>query len=102
MVEGEMHADTALDTVLRERVFPNSRLRGQPNLFIMPNIDAAHITFSTAKILGDGLPIGPIMVGLAKPAHILTTSVTARGLVNMTGITVVEAQAHATAQQALI
>ena len=100
MVEGEMHADTALDMALRERVFPNSRLHGQPNLFIMPNIDAAHITFSTAKMLGDGLPIGPIMVGLAKPAHILTTSVTARGLVNMTGITVVEAQARATAQQA--
>lgn len=103
IVEGEMHADTALDTALRERVFPNSRLEGPANLFIMPNIDAAHIAFSTAKMLADGLPLGPILIGVAKPAHILTTSVTARGLVNMTGIAVVEAQSHeAAAQQSLI
>ncbi|MEQ8665810.1 MAG: NADP-dependent malic enzyme [Rhodospirillales bacterium] len=102
MVEGEMHADTALDVALRERVFPNSRLEGAPNLFIMPNIDAAHIAFGTAKMLADGLPLGPILIGVAKPAHILTPSVTARGLVNMTGVAVVEAQSHSTAQQSFI
>lgn len=94
MVDGEMHADTAMDAVLRQRVFPESRLEGAANLFIMPNIDAAHIAFSTSKMLADGLPLGPILVGAAKPVHILTISATARGLVNMTGIAVVEAQAR--------
>jgi len=94
MVDGEMHADTALDPELRDRVFPDSRLTGSANLFIMPNVDAAHIAFSTAKVLAEGLPLGPIMIGVAKPAHILTISCTARGLVNMTGVAVVEAQAR--------
>ena len=94
MVDGEMHADTALNPMLRERVFPDSRLEGSANLFVMPNIDAAHIAFGMAKELADGLPLGPIMIGGAKPAHILTVATTARGLVNMTGVTVVEAQAH--------
>ena len=102
MVEGEMHADTALDTVLRERVFPNSRLNGPANMFVMPNVDAAHIAFNTAKQLADGLPLGPIMIGAAKPVHVLTTSVTARGIVNMTGVAVVEAQEREHAQRLML
>ena len=88
-VDGEMHGDSALDTVLRERVFPHSRLKGQANVLIMPNLDAANIA---SKLIADALPVGPILIGAAKPAHILTPTVTARGVVNMTAVAVVEAQ----------
>ena len=90
MVEGEMHADSALDEDLRNRVFPDSLLEGQANLFVMPNIDSAHIAFSMVKKIADGLVIGPILIGVAKPAHILTASVTARGIVNMAAIAAAE------------
>ena len=90
MVEGEMHADSALDEDLRNRVFPDSLLKGQANLFIMPNVDAAHIAFSMIKKIADGLAIGPILIGAAQPAHILTSSVTARGIVNMAAIAAAE------------
>ena len=90
MVEGEMHADSALDEDLRNRVFPDSLLKGQANLFIMPNVDAAHIAFSMIKKIADGLVIGPILIGAAQPAHILTSSVTARGIVNMAAIAAAE------------
>jgi malate dehydrogenase (oxaloacetate-decarboxylating)(NADP+) len=88
-VDGEMHADSALDATLRERVFPNSRLKGQANVLIMPNLDAANMA---SRLIGDALPVGPILMGAAKPAHILTPTVTARGVVNMTAVAVVEAQ----------
>ena len=88
-VDGEMHADSALDAVLRERVFPHSRLKGQANVLIMPNLDAANMA---SKLIADALPVGPILMGAAKPAHILTPTVTARGVVNMTAVAVVEAQ----------
>ncbi|MBT4889967.1 MAG: NADP-dependent malic enzyme [Rhodospirillales bacterium] len=91
MVDGEMHADNALDDELRERMFPNSNLKGVANLFIMPDQDAAHIAFSMVKKIADGLVIGPILIGAAKPAHILTASVTARGIVNMAAIAAAEA-----------
>jgi malate dehydrogenase (oxaloacetate-decarboxylating)(NADP+) len=91
-VEGEMHADAALDEAVRERVFPNSRLSGQANLLIMPNLDAAHIAFSLVKSVGEGLPVGPILIGARAPAHILTSTVTARGVINMSAIAVVDAQ----------
>jgi len=91
-VDGEMHADTALSGLIREKVLPGSRLKGEANLLIMPNLDAANIAFQFAKVLGDALPVGPILMGAAKPAHVLTSSVTARGIVNMTAIAVVEAQ----------
>ena len=91
-VEGEMHADAALNLVARERIFPNSRLGGSANLLVMPNLDAANIAFNLLKELGEGLPVGPILVGTAAPAHVLTSSVTARGIVNMTAVAVVDAQ----------
>jgi malate dehydrogenase (oxaloacetate-decarboxylating)(NADP+) len=91
-VDGEMHGDTALDPILRERVFPQARLKGRANVLIMPTLDAANITFQLIKGLADALPVGPILIGPAKPAHILSPSVTARGIVNMTAVAVVEAQ----------
>jgi malate dehydrogenase (oxaloacetate-decarboxylating)(NADP+) len=92
-VDGEMQADTALSEMVRERVYPMSRLSGEANVLIMPNLDAANIAFQFTKILADALPVGPILIGPAKPAHILTPSVTARGIVNLTAVAVVEAQA---------
>ncbi|WP_404380627.1 NADP-dependent malic enzyme [Caenispirillum salinarum] len=91
-VEGEMHSDAALSAIIRERIFPGSRLSGEANLLVMPNQDAANIAFNMLKVLGDGLNIGPILLGVAQPAHIVTPSVTVRGLVNMTALTVVDAQ----------
>ena len=79
----------------RERVFPHSRLKGEANVLIMPNLDAANIAYQLIKVLADALPVGPILIGAARPAHILTPSVTARGVVNMTAVAVVEAQAAA-------
>jgi malate dehydrogenase (oxaloacetate-decarboxylating)(NADP+) len=92
-VDGEMQADAALSQMIRDRVNPNSRLTGEANVLIMPNLDAANIAFQFTKILADSLPVGPILIGPAKPVHILTPSVTARGIVNLTAIAVVEAQA---------
>lgn len=97
-VEGEMHADAAVMPDFRARVFPNSRLQGQANLLILPNLDAAHIAFNTLKALGEGLSVGPILVGTAAAAHILTQSVTARGVLNMSAIAVVDAQDRAVAE----
>jgi malate dehydrogenase (oxaloacetate-decarboxylating)(NADP+) len=94
-VDGEMQADTALSQLIRERVMPNSRLKGEANVLIMPNLDAANIAYQFTKILADALPVGPILMGAAKPAHVLTPSVTARGIVNMTAVAVAEAQDHA-------
>ncbi len=92
-VEGEMHGDSALNPAHRERVFPHSRLKGEANVLIMPNLDAANIAYQMIKVLADALPVGPILIGAARPVHILTPSVTARGVVNMTAIASVEAQA---------
>lgn len=92
-IDGEMQADTALSQTIRNLVMPNSRLKGQANLLIMPNLDSANIAFQLVKVMADALPIGPILIGAARPAHILTPTVTARGIVNMTAIAVAEAQA---------
>jgi malate dehydrogenase (oxaloacetate-decarboxylating)(NADP+) len=92
-VDGEMHGDAALNPMFRERVFPYSRLKDEANVLIMPNLDAANIAYQMIKELAGALPVGPILVGAARPAHILTPAVTARGVVNMTAIAVVEAQA---------
>jgi malate dehydrogenase (oxaloacetate-decarboxylating)(NADP+) len=92
-VDGEMHADSALDPAQRERAYPHSRLKGQANVLIFPNLDAANIAYEAIKVLADALPVGPILIGAACPAHVLTPSVTARGIVNMTAVAVVEAQA---------
>jgi malate dehydrogenase (oxaloacetate-decarboxylating)(NADP+) len=94
-VDGEMQADTALSPLIRERVFPNSHLKGEANVLIMSNLDAANVAFQLTKTIADALPVGPILIGVARPAHVLTASVTARGIVNMTAIAVAEAQAAA-------
>ena len=91
-VEGEMHGDAALSEELRARIFPHSRLSGEANVLLMPNLDAANIAYQLIRQLGDALLVGPILMGAAKPAHILTPSVTARGILNMTAIAAVEAQ----------
>jgi malate dehydrogenase (oxaloacetate-decarboxylating)(NADP+) len=91
-VEGEMNADAALSDEIRERLFPAAGLHGRANLLVMPSVDAANIAFNMVKAIGDGLSVGPILLGAAKPAHILTPSVTARGIVNMTAVAVVDAQ----------
>ena len=90
-VEGEMHADAALSGLIRDRVFPNSRFSGSANLLVMPSLDAANICYNTVKMLGDGVPVGPIMMGLRKPAYISTDSVTVRGIVNLTAVAAVDA-----------
>jgi malate dehydrogenase (oxaloacetate-decarboxylating)(NADP+) len=92
VVDGEMAADTALLQSIRDRVNPGSTLKGEANVLIMPNLDAANIALQIVKVLADALPVGPILIGPAKPAHILTPSVTARGIVNVTAVAVVEAQ----------
>jgi malate dehydrogenase (oxaloacetate-decarboxylating)(NADP+) len=94
MVDGEMQADSALSELVRDRVLPGSRLKGAANVLIFPNLDAANIAFQFAKVLADALPVGPLLIGPAKPAHILTPSVTARGIVNVTAAAVVEAQSE--------
>ena len=91
-VDGEMDGEAALNPAFRERVLPQARLTGPANLLILPNLDAANIAYQMIMMLGDALPVGPILVGAARPAHILTPSVTARGVVNMTAVAVVEAQ----------
>jgi malate dehydrogenase (oxaloacetate-decarboxylating)(NADP+) len=90
-VDGEMHADAALSEAIRDRVMPDSTLSGVANLLIMPNLDAANIAFNLVKAAADGLPVGPLLLGMSKPAHVLVPSVTARGIVNMTALAVVEA-----------
>ncbi|MBK9082940.1 MAG: NADP-dependent malic enzyme [Rhizobiales bacterium] len=94
-VDGEMQADTALSQLLRDKKLPSSRLKGEANVLVMPNLDAANIAYQMTRMLADALPVGPILLGIARPAHILSTSVTARGVVNMTAIAVAEAQDRA-------
>jgi len=91
-VDGEMHADAALDPKLRSRAYAHSSLTGSANLLIMPNADTAHVALNLLKVLGNGIPVGPILMGAAKPAHIASQSVTVRGLLNLTALAVVESQ----------
>ena len=93
-VEGEMHADSAVSPVLRQRVFPNARLSGAANLLVYPNLEAANGAFNLLKAAGDGLAVGPLLVGAAKPVHIVTPSISARGLVNMSALAVVDSQSR--------
>ncbi|MEQ8298499.1 MAG: NADP-dependent malic enzyme [Nitratireductor sp.] len=95
--DGEMHGDSALSEMLRQRVYPHSRLKGEANLLVFPDLDAANIALTTIKQLTDALHVGPILLGAARPAHILTPSVTSRGVVNMTALSVVEASQTAEA-----
>ena len=91
-VDGEMQADSALSRDVRNVVLPNSRLKGEANVLIMPDLSSANIAYQMTKVMTDALPVGPILLGAARPAHILTPSITARGIVNMTAVAVVEAQ----------
>ncbi|MEK6210178.1 MAG: NADP-dependent malic enzyme [Pseudomonadota bacterium] len=94
-VEGEMHGDAALSESIRNHVHPESRLKGEANLLIMPNLDAANISFNLLKMTGgEGITVGPILLGAAKPVHILTPTATVRRLVNMTALCVVDANAQ--------
>ncbi|MBK6601895.1 MAG: NADP-dependent malic enzyme [Betaproteobacteria bacterium] len=91
-VEGEMHGDAALSEEVRLAAFPNSRLKGEANLLIMPTIDAANISFNLLKVSGGGnVTLGPILLGVSRPVHILTPSATVRRIVNMTALTSVDA-----------
>jgi malate dehydrogenase (oxaloacetate-decarboxylating)(NADP+) len=91
-VDGEMHGDSALSEEIRQRLYPDCRLKGEANLLIMPNVDAANIAFNLIKVVnGEGVTVGPILLGAAKPVHILTPTATVRRLVNMTALAVVDA-----------
>ena len=91
-VDGEMHGDTALNPALLKRTMPDSSLGGEANLLVMPNIDAANIAYNLLKTTaGNGIAIGPVLLGCAKPVHILTPSATVRRIVNMTALCVVDA-----------
>ncbi|MEX8517743.1 MAG: NADP-dependent malic enzyme [Leptothrix sp. (in: b-proteobacteria)] len=93
-VDGEMHGDTALDPAYRAELMPHSTLHGEANLLVMPNIDAANIAYNLLKTAaGSGIAIGPILLGAAKPVHVLTPSATVRRIVNMTALTVADANA---------
>jgi len=93
-VDGEMHGDVALDARLRKEVLPESTLEGDANLLILPNIDAANISYNLLKTAaGSGIAIGPILLGAAKPVHVLTSSATVRRIVNMTALLVADASA---------
>jgi malate dehydrogenase (oxaloacetate-decarboxylating)(NADP+) len=91
-IDGEMHADAALIESIRDKAVPDSRLKGTANLLIMPTLDAANIAFNLLKAAADGLPVGPILLGMSKPIHVVVPSVTARGMVNLSALAVVEAQ----------
>jgi len=95
-VDGEMHGDTALSDTIRQQVFPGSSLTGPANLLIMPTLDAANIAFNLLKAAaGDGLTVGPMLLGAARPVHVLTPTATVRRIVNVTALLSVEAQQHA-------
>ena len=90
-VEGEMHADAALSSFIRDEIFPNSALKGAANLLVMPSLDAANIAFNLLKVVSGSVAVGPILLGAARPAHIVTPSITVRGLLNMSAIAVIDA-----------
>ena len=91
-MDGEMQGDTAWDEILRGKIMPNSTLKGRANLFVMPNLEAANIAYNLVRVFTDGVAIGPILMGISKPVHILTTSATPRRILNMTAIAAVDAQ----------
>jgi malate dehydrogenase (oxaloacetate-decarboxylating)(NADP+) len=101
-VEGEMHGDTALSDEIRTKVFPRSRMRGEANLLVMPTLDAANISFNLLKVASaENVTIGPILLGAARPVHILTPSATVRRIVNMTALAVADANAPRGQEQTL-
>jgi malate dehydrogenase (oxaloacetate-decarboxylating)(NADP+) len=97
--DGEMQGDTALSEATRKLILPHAQLEGVANILIMPTLDSANVAYQMVKVLADAVPVGPILIGPARPAHILTPSVTARGVLNMTAVAAVEAQERAGRQQ---
>ena len=95
-MDGEMQGDAAWDETLRARLCPNTTLTGRANMFVLPNIDAANITYNLVRVMTDGVALGPILMGVDHPAHVMTVGATPRRVVNMTAITAVEAQIRAT------
>jgi malate dehydrogenase (oxaloacetate-decarboxylating)(NADP+) len=91
-IDGEMNGDCALSEKIRKEILPNSSLTGSANLLVMPTLDAANITFNTMKVMTDAISIGPVLLGLSRPAHILTPAVSPRGIANMTAVAVSGAQ----------
>ena len=101
-VDGEMQGDMALSQEIRDSVFPHSRLKGSANLLIMPNLDAANIAFNLLKTAaGDGITVGPLLLGAAKAVHIITPSATVRRIVNVTAVTTVDALGKSPDQKTL-
>ena len=95
-VDGEMHADAALSETIRRASFPDTTLKGSANLLITPNLDTGNVTYNLLKMTGShGVAMGPVLLGAARPVHILTTSSTVRRVVNMTALVVVNAQMEA-------
>ena len=92
-IDGEMHADAALSEAIRDRAVPDSRLTGTANLLIMPSLDAANIAYNLLKAAADALPVGPVLLGMCKPIHVVVPSVTARGILNLSAVAA--GQAHA-------
>jgi malate dehydrogenase (oxaloacetate-decarboxylating)(NADP+) len=89
-----MHGDVALDGAARHALMPNSTLKGDANLLVLPNIDAANISYNLLKTAaGGGIAIGPVLLGANKPVHVLTPSATVRRIVNMTALTVADSEA---------
>jgi malate dehydrogenase (oxaloacetate-decarboxylating)(NADP+) len=94
-VEGEIHGDAALSETMRREIFPNSRLKGQANLLVMPNLDAANIAYNLLKMTaGDGITIGSILLGANQSAHIMTSTATVRRIVNMTALAAASVDVH--------
>jgi malate dehydrogenase (oxaloacetate-decarboxylating)(NADP+) len=91
-VEGEMHANLALNAAVRESRFPDSKLSGRANLLIMPNQDAANIAFNLLRTINEGGAFGPMLLGADRAAHIVTPSTSVRGLLNMTALAAVQAE----------
>jgi malate dehydrogenase (oxaloacetate-decarboxylating)(NADP+) len=85
-IDGEMHGDAALSEAIRDRAVPDSRLKGTANLLIMPSLDAANIAYNLLKAAADALPVGPVLLGMCKPIHVVVQSVTARGILNLSAV----------------
>jgi malate dehydrogenase (oxaloacetate-decarboxylating)(NADP+) len=96
--DGEMHGDAALSGEIRRGIFPDSTLSGRANLLIMPNLDAANIAFNLLKVFGDNITVGPLLLGVGRPAHILTPTATVRRIVNVAAVAVVDAATQAEAR----
>jgi malate dehydrogenase (oxaloacetate-decarboxylating)(NADP+) len=91
-IDGEMHGDAALNEMIRNRIHPDSKLKGEANLLIMPTVEAANIAYNLLKMVsGDGITVGPILLGARRAVHIVTPTVTVRRIVNMTALASVDA-----------